>query len=530
MNFNQEIAKIVTKALKKLEIDKAVQVEKSNADGDFSSNIALTLAKDLKQNPLAIATKIVDQIKDEMFAKIEVAKPGFINFYLSEKYLHTIVDQIAKEKDNYGKNNDHRYLNVEFVSANPTGHLHVGHARGAVYGDVLIKTLRFAGNKVDSEYYINDAGNQINILGEAVFVRYLQKLGKKIAMPEDTYRGQEIIDVAEELIAKFGPKYQEESYEKVATIFQKDAKQLMLKDIKDHLHALGVDIAIYSSETAMIESGFVHKTIKKLGDKVYQKDGATWLKTSEKGDDKDRVLIKANGEFTYFGPDVGYHNFKLSRGYDKILDVWGADHVGQVQKIKIALEFLGYPQGSLEIPLIQMVKLLRNGKELKMSKRAGTAYRLIDLVDEIGKDAARWFMISRANESQFTLDLDLVKKDSRDNPLFFVQYAHARANQLINKAIAKKADEKGVYSASEKQLILHLYEFPTLIKAIAINYKVHLLPAYLLELARYFNSWYSNQKVLGTANEANLIALTKAVKQVLKNGLTILGIEAPIKM
>lgn len=519
--IKKEIKKIL---LKKFNLKEEIEITKSKGYGDFSTNIAMKIAKKLNDSPLNVANKIVKNINLDIISKIEVVKPGFINIFLNEKIFLNFVEKILKKENDFGKQKQNKYINIEFVSANPTGFLHIGHARGAVLGSVLSNILKFAGNKVDNEYYINDAGNQMQMLGESIKTRYLQELGEKIELPENSYKGKDIIWVAK----KFVNKYKDSLKKQDAKSFIEESKEILLAKIKKDLKDYGVEFDIFSSEMDIYNKKLIEKSIKKLGDCVYKKDGALWLKTKIKGDQKDRVLVKSDGTCTYLMPDLAYHDLKISRGYDELINIWGADHIGYIKRMEIAIEYLGLSSDKLDISVVQLVKLVKDNQEWKMSKRMGTSYTIEEFLKDVNLDSARWFMIDRSQNSEFTFDIDAANSNDSNNPVFYVQYSFARTNQLINKSVNKNS--VGSYSAKEKELINLLNKFPKLITTISNNHKVNLLPQYLIELSSEFNSWYSITKILNNEKEAIQIKLVKAISIVLKNGLKLLGISAPKKM
>lgn len=522
--MKKQITNALEEAIKKIGIEADIELTPSKGHGDFSTNVAMKLAGKLKDSPQNIANKIIENINSDIIEKAEVAGPGFINIFMASNFLAKSVENILSQGKDFGRGKQDKFINVEYVSANPTGFLHIGHARGAVLGSVLVKVLEFAGNKVDSEYYINDAGNQINVLAESVRVRYLQELGIEAELPESSYGGADIVFVAKKFVDKYGDALKDETPER----FKIEAKDQFLHILQQHLKNYRVEFKYFSSEQSLYDNDQIKPAIDKLKNFTYEKEGALWLKTTDNGDDKDRVLIKSDGAYTYFTPDIAYHDLKLSRGYNEMINIWGADHIGYVKRMSVALEYLGLPSDKLDILTVQLVKLFKDGQELKMSKRMGTSFTIVELLDEVGVDAARWFMIDRSNDSQFVFDINAATSKSNENPVFTVQYTHARANQLIEKS---KVDSKpGKYSDKEREIINTLNKFPDLINRIASTHKVHLLPQFLLDLAGEFNSWYSTTKAIGNENEASLIALTKAVKQVLNIGLELLIIDAPNKM
>lgn len=520
---NQVIDKL-KEIIKKMNVDIDVELTPSKGHGDFSTNIAMKLSSKLKDSPINIANKISKELIGGFIDNVEVASPGFINIFLKNDIFKNNIQEIIDKKNEFGKASQNKYINIEYVSANPTGFLHIGHARNAVLGSTLVNVLRFAGNKVDAEYYINDAGNQIKVLGESVRARYLQILGKEISMPKDSYAGEDIKLVANNIYNKHKGDFED----KDADEFGEIAKIMLLEIIREHLDKYNVVMDIYFSEKSLYENKLITPALEKLKDHIYEKDGAVFLDTTSHGDDKDRVLVKSDKTYTYLTPDIAYHKIKIDRGYDELINIWGADHIGYIKRMEVALGYLGLPKERLDILTVQLVKLFKDNKELKMSKRMGTTYTIIELLEEIGKDAARWFMIDRSNNSGFTFDINDAKKQSSENPVFSVQYTHARTHQLISKSSCEP--KAGEYTEKEKEIINTLMKFPELVLRVANTHKAHLIPQYLLDLSNQFNSWYSNTKAIGSDNESSLIALAYAVQIVIKNGLELLGISSPIRM
>lgn len=532
--MKKEIIEELKKIIKKIKINTSVELTSNKIHGDYSTNIALKAAKQLKKSPIEIARQIVKMIKLPFVDQVKIEGAGFINFFLKTNYIQKILENIINQKTAYGQGNQGKFINVEYVSANPTGYLHIGHARGAALGSALVNVLKFAGNKVDAEYYINDSGNQINILGRSTFIRYLELFHKKVIWPKDAYKGEEIKDVAKKLKSEFGDKYISASYDDVdvKNIFQKKAKDILLQSLQKHLQKYNVHFDIWTSESSVIKQGAIESTLQKLGTHIYKKDGAIWLRTTSAGDEKDRVLIKSDESLTYIVSDIAYHHIKIKRGYDELINVWGADHVGYTQRMGIALEYLGLPSDKLDIIIVQLVKLFQKGQEVKMSKRKGHVYWLKDIIDDVGLDAARWFMLERANNSEIVFDIEQAVTKSVKNPVFHVQYTHARANSLIKKSHANinLTNLNYQYNLQEKKLINYLSDFPEIILLVANTHKINLLTKYLLEVAQIFNSFYSAERVIGSEKEAILIQLTQATQIVLRNGLNLLGISAPSAM
>lgn len=526
--MKDKIINVLQETIKKIGADISVELTPAKGHGDFSTNVAMKLAGVLKKSPQVIAHEVVENLNADFIDRAEVAGPGFINIFLKGNMHADIVANIIDKQEQFGKGKQDKYINVEYVSANPTGHLHLGHARGAAAGSALVNILRFAGNNVDAEYYINDAGNQIDILGISAYVRYQQHFGKQIDLPEDSYRGQDIVETAKYLVEKFGDQYMNSTYTEVQDIFKAEAKRYLLEIIKKHLKMYEVEMDIYFSEQSLYDENRIKPALLKLASCTYEKDGAVWLNTTDKGDDKDRVLIKKDGKYTYFLPDIAYHDIKLARGYDELINIWGADHIGYIKRMKVAIDYLGLPEDKVDILTVQLVKLMKDGQELKMSKRKGTSFTLEELVEEVGKDAARWFMIDRSLNSEFIFDVNEAMKKTSDNPVFTIQYAHARANQLLEKATVEP--EAKEFDAKEIELLNTLNKFPEIIELVANTHKVNLLTKYLTDLVREFNSWYSNSRAIGDTRESSMLALTKASKIVIANGLRLLGIDAPDKM
>ena len=500
--------------------------------GDFSTNMALVIAKKNKENPNESAKKIVDKfIKENAFVKeISIVAPGFINFYLVDEYYANIVQKIITEGADYGKAKSDLHYNLEFVSANPTGFLHVAHARGAALGDSLGNIFNHVGIKVTREYVINDAGSQIGMLAYASFVRYQQLFGKEIELPEESYHGQDIVWGAERIKEQIGDKWLDVKYEDIEEEMKDLAVAIMLERIKVDMKSMNVEFEIYFSEKSLHKDNIIPDKLKEI-DGVIVKDGATWLNTTKYGDDKDRVLIKQDGSYTYFLPDIIYHNIKIGRdkNISKLINIWGADHSGYIKRMEIAMELMGH-KDKLKIIVLQLVKLLKNGEELKMSKRKGTSLYLSELIKQVGIDTARFFLVNRSANSQIDFDLDLASMKTNDNPVFIVQYAYARTQQLINKSTVTKFDKFSYSEKKEKEIIGMLEQFPSLLKQISENNKVHLLPQYLINLAKEFNSFYSNSKILGNIREIELLTLAKACGIVIKLGLSLLGVSSPERM
>ena len=543
MNLKQRIKEIIFCALNDLDIefnllDIMVEVPKNRENGDFSSNIAMQLTKVLKDNPRNIAEKIVDKIKENTkeIEKVEIAGPGFINIYLNDEYVFSGIENVLKADKDYGKLNigNNKKIDIEFVSANPTGILHLGTARGAAYGANLANIMSFAGYNVTKEYYINDAGNQINNLGLSLKERYKGLCGLEENMPEDGYYGNEIIDIAKNIKDKYSDKKLDEDIE----YFKKVAVDYLLGIIKKDLSDFKVTFDVWTSEKDIRAKGRIEESIKILDEKglVYKKDDALFLKTTNYGDDKDRVLVKTDGSYTYLVPDIAYHLDKFDRGFDYLVDVFGDDHHSYVSRLKASIEALGYDKDKLEVRLLQMVRLLRDGEVVKMSKRTGGNITIRELVDEIGSDAARYFFASRSLDGQMDFDINLALKKSNENPFFYVGYAHARICSIINEANLKNINfattyEK-IYDDDSKALLLKVYDFSSVVEVSSGKKEPHLITNYVYELASMFHNYYGKHRILteDIASSSQRLSLIKAVAITINNALNLIGVEAPNKM
>jgi arginyl-tRNA synthetase len=510
--------------------------------GDFASNFAMQSARALRCNPRVLAQYIVDNLDCPYVKKAEIAGPGFINFYLNPDWLYDMLAQIVEAGENYGnlpKASDEK-IQLEYVSANPTGPLHVGHGRGAAVGSALANLLKAAGYDVEQEYYINDAGNQMNNLARSVNARYLELLGKDCQFPEDGYHGHDIIDTAQRIINKYGDRFlqmdEAERLEKFKTI----AYQEKLAALKEDLERFNVRFDVWFSEKTLHEENKIKEACDRLLEKdyMYEKDGALWLKSTAFGDDKDRVVIRDNGVPTYFAADIAYHANKFGRGFDRVINLWGADHHGYIARMKAAMQCMGYRPEQLEILILQMVRLLRDGQEVKMSKRTGQSVTLNELIDEVGTDAARFFFVMRSIDSQLDFDLDLAKKKSNDNPVFYVQYAHARICSIMRQVAEAgiKVEGKGNYrlltEPVETDLIKKLGEYPEMLAEAAKERAVQHVAHYVYDLAGLFHSAYNQCRILGVNAELQQarLAMVLAVGHVVRHALSILGVSAPEKM
>lgn len=542
MNLKQKIKNIIFCALKELSIDFeeekiVIEIPKKRENGDFSSNIAMQLTKVLKDNPRNIAEKIVSIIKNnENIEKVEIAGPGFINIYLKDEYVFSGIASIIKSDKDYGRNDfgKNKKIDIEFVSANPTGILHLGTARGAAYGSNLANILSFSGYDVTKEYYINDAGNQINNLGISVKERYKGLCGLEENMPEDGYYGSEIIDIAKDIKDKYGDTKLNEDLE----FFKELAVDYLLNIIKTDLSNFVVTFDVWTSEKAIRAKGRIEESLKILDEKglIFEQDDAKWLKTTVYGDDKDRVLVKKDGSYTYLVPDIAYHLDKFDRGFDELVDVFGADHHSYVSRLKASIEALGYDKDKLEVRLLQMVRLLRDGNIVKMSKRTGGNITISELVEEIGKDAARYFFATRSLDGQMDFDINLAVKKSSDNPFFYVGYAHARICSILKEAEEKnmslKTDIKNIINEDSKALLLKVYEFCDTVELAALKKEPHLITNYVYDLASLFHNYYGKHRILtdDDITSSEHLALIKVVGITINNALKLIGVDAPSKM
>lgn len=515
--------------------------------GDWATNLAMVLTKSARKAPREIATILINHLDTQgtWVTSCEIAGPGFINFRLDPTWLTGVIPEVLTQEKDYGKVNlgQGQKIQVEFVSANPTGLLHMGNARGAALGDSLASLLSMAGYDVSREFYINDAGNQIHNFALSLEARYLQLHGQDVPFPEGGYHGEDLIDTVKGLIAKVGEKYLNVEPELRREFLVRYALEEKLTHIRQTLSEMGVHYDEWFSEQSLHDSGFVKETMEELEKKgyIYEKEGAQWLKSTLFGDEKDEVVIRSNGTPTYFAADIAYHRNKFDRGFNKVINIWGADHHGHVARMKGAMSALGYNPDNLQIILMQLVRLIQNGEVVRMSKRSGQYITLRELMDEVGKDAARFFFIMRDPDSTVEFDLDLAKAESSDNPVYYVQYAHARLCSILRQAeeqgykssdIPGDANLKRLESSEERELLKKIAELPNEIEVAARLTEPHRLARYVLDLAALFHSFYNSQRVLvddAVLRDARL-GLVRSTKQVLANVLGILGVTAPERM
>ncbi|MFF5513061.1 arginine--tRNA ligase [Staphylococcus capitis] len=521
-----------------------IEIPKDTKNGDYSSNIAMVLTKIAKRNPREIAQAIVDNLDTSKahVKEIDIAGPGFINFYLDNQYLTQIIPEAINKGDQFGYADQSKNTNIllEYVSANPTGDLHIGHARNAAVGDSLANILIAAGYNVTREYYINDAGNQITNLARSIETRYFEALGDTShEMPEDGYNGKDIIEIGKDLANKH-PEIKDYSDEERLKTFRQLGVDYEMDKLKRDLADFNVHFDNWFSETSLYENGAIDNTLAKMKELgyTYEADGATWLRTSDFKDDKDRVLIKKDGNYTYFTPDTAYHYNKINRGNDILIDLMGADHHGYINRLKASLETFGVDSDRLEIQIMQMVRLMQNGEEVKMSKRTGNAITLREIMDEVGIDAARYFLTMRSPDSHFDFDLELAKEQSQDNPIYYAQYAHARICSILRQAkeqgvdITTNANFDTITNEKAIDLLKKVAEFETTIESAAEHRAPHRLTNYIQDLAAAFHKFYNAEKVLTDDIEKTkaLVAMIEAVRITLHNALTLVGVTAPESM
>lgn len=518
-----------------------LELPKDKDHGDYATNIAMKLAKVARKRPLDIANEIVNgsNLQAMHLSKMEIAGPGFINLFLDLNYLHQIIFQINSDGSSYGDLTIGNGQNIclEYVSANPTGYLHVGHGRGAAYGDSLSRIMKKAGFKVNREHYVNDAGNQITNMALSVYERYKELYGVPAEMKDDYYHGKEIITVAEEIKAEFGDKYLN-NFD--MEFFKEYGTKKLLGNLQKDLKRFNVEFDTWFSEKSLYKAGAVEQVLTKLKNdgNTYVHEGATWIKTSNYKDEKDRVIVKTDGSFTYLLPDIAYHANKLSRGYTHLIDVLGADHHGYIERLKAAVSMVGGDSDLIDIEILQMVRVMENGVEVKMSKRSGKAITLSDLLDDVGSDALRYFYVAKSLSTHMDLDLDLMKQKSNDNPVFYAQYAHARIcsvfknYQSLNKEFSVCKEFKNINLEKSKAICLLLLQYPSVVEEAATKRLVHKMTHFINELAYLLHSYYNDEKIINDNDEITVekLSIIKAVQIVLADALNLIGVSAPEKM
>ncbi len=537
------IAKAVQESFEcELGLDEIViEIPKDKSHGDYATNIAMQLTRKLRQNPRMIAQAILEAMDKEAgnIETAEIAGPGFINFKVKSATLAGVITKILEQGDAYGNNEvgQHEKVMVEYVSANPTGDLHLGHARGAAWGDALTRCMKASGFDVCREYYVNDAGNQINNLAYSLIARYQQVFGIDAELPEDGYYGKDVEKIAKQLAQREGDRWLNADEEERYQYFRKEGIRFELDKLKADLELFRVSFDVWSSEQSLYDNGEVEAALNqliKLG-LTYEKEGAIWFKSSEYGDDKDRVLRKSDGSNTYLLPDIAYHIGKFNRGYTKLVNLWGADHHGYIPRMKAAMQALGKDPNALEVDIIQMVRLVEDGKEVKMSKRTGNAVTVRELCEEVGVDAVRYNFVQRALDTHLDFDLGLARKQSNENPVYYAQYAHARICSILRQAPEFEVPETFDLLTHEKEISLmkYLNEFPNVVGDVALQRAPHKMCNYIQKCAQNFHSFYGACKVIDAENPEltkQRLALLKACKVTLKNALNLIGVEAIEKM
>lgn len=507
--------------------------------GDFATNFAMKSARAFRKNPRQIAEALIERMEKDGVDRAEIAGPGFINFYLAKNVIYDGLRAAIAKGEAYGNlpKKDVPPTQVEYVSANPTGPLHVGHGRGAAVGSALVNLLRAAGYDVEAEYYINDAGNQIDHLAESVNARYLQLCGQNVEVPEDGYRGQDIVETARRILEKDGDKYLSMPEAERLAIFKERALAEKLAALKEDLAAFNVRYDVWFSERTL-HPDKVNAAVEKLraNGNIYEKDGALWLRSTDYGDDKDRVVIRAGGEPTYLAADIAYHKDKFERGFGRVINLWGADHHGYICRVKAAIKAMGDDPDKLTVMLLQMVSLLRGGEAVKMSKRTGESVTLAELIEEVGADAARYFFVMRSPDSQLDFDIDLAKSQSSENPVYYVQYAHARIRSVFRQAEETGLRESDAFELltdeSELNLIKKIEEYPREVEKAAADLAPQRIARVAHEMAGAFHSFYSRCRIMGVEPElaGARLALAGKTAQVIRHALHILGVGAPEKM
>lgn len=577
--LNQAIQSLINEGTLPADTHADIHIEntRDKAHGDLATNLAMTLAKVARSNPRQLAEKICAALPaSDQVIKTDIAGPGFINFFLNPNAIYSVVHEIIEQGKRFGRAqpNSGPRVQVEFVSANPTGPLHVGHGRGAAYGATVADLLEAAGLEIEREYYVNDAGRQMNILAVSVWLRYLEERGVDMVFPSNGYQGHYIREIAHRLVSEYQNRFEhspqtildglpadepqggdKDQYidaliERASSLLGDDYRVVfnagldaILGDIREDLSEFGVDYQVWFSERSLTQSGDVETALSILEDKghLYQQDGNTWFRSTNFGDDKDRVVKRANGQTTYFASDIAYHMNKFDRGFDQVVNIWGADHHGYITRVKAAISALGYDSERLVVKLVQFAILYRGTERVQMSTRSGSFVTLRELRDEVGKDACRFFYVTRKAEQHMDFDLELAKSESKDNPIYYIQYAHARVCSVLRKLEAEGMQwdlAAGLSvlalldSDAEKDLITKLSRYPDTLKNAALNYEPHQLANYLRELAGDYHTWYNGHKML--IDEVDLrnarLTLSVAVRQVIANGLELLGASAPEQM
>lgn len=554
MNISEHILNSINKAIETYrpfpqELEPHLEPTKVSAHGDLSTNIAMQIANLKKRNPREVAKEIIEKLDlmPDACEKIDIAGPGFINFFLSKKSVALLLNEIFISLHEYGKTQigKGKSVLIEFVSANPTGPLTIAHARQAAVGDILANIMETVGYKVEREYYLNDRGRQMRLLAESARARYLELLGEKIELPEDGYKGGYMVEIARQLVKEIGEKYRNVPKDESLSFFHKYAENKILDMIRKDLVDFGVRFTSWMSETELVKSGIVEKTLKLIEQKgyVFKEEGATWFRSTQFGDDKDRVLIKSTGEMTYVVPDIAYHDGKYKRGFDRLIDLWGPDHHGYIPRLKAAMQALGHTPESLNVLIVQLTTLYRDGQQVSMSTRAGEFVSLRDLLNDVGKDAARYYLVMRRPESHLDFDLAVAKRETPDNPVYYIQYANARISSIFSKY--EEVTGRSIHSIDfnnidvtllkeeeEIYFIKFLSQYPGILEDCSRVLGPHLLTDYLETLVSKFHTYYEKHKVVGTdEGQTNArIALIYAIQIIIKNALKVLGVSIPERM
>ncbi len=540
MSIEETLKNLIIEAAKDfglslVEKDVVLERSKDPAHGDYATNVALRFGKAAGMRPAEFAAKLAEKIQDEAVDKIEVAGPGFINFFVHSNAMAAVLKEVFEKGKDYGRQKSNGIkVNLEFFSANPTGDIHLGHTRIGAFGDSLAETMIWAGYDVTREYYVNDCGNQVEHLGHSLRCRYHELFGEPLELGDDDYHGVDLIDIAKSVREEYGDKYLVDNQES-HDFFIRYGIDAELGKIKKELDAFRIHFDRFSYESEIRKSGLIEKTIGDLREYTYENEGATYLKTSAFLDDKDRPIIKSNGQYTYFMPDIAYHYDKMSRGYDLLIDVLGADHHGYIARMKSALAMKGYDPNALEVDLIQMVKTYRDGQEVKMSKRTGKAISHHELVEEVGVDAVRYLFVERAPSTHLEFDYNLALEQSSSNPVYYAQYAHARCCSLLNLGQDIPLDESGSLLGNEQEtaILKHIADFGKTIDGAAKERAPYRISAYIHRLATLIHEFYAHNRVIDRDNlplTASRLALVKAAKITLSNALGILGVSSPEKM
>lgn len=548
--MKKDLVEILGNSLKSLGLKTSptldIEIPPKDSMGDLATPIAMSLASKLKNPPRKIAEELVNSMHDKsIFEKIEIAGPGFINFTFSKAFLYAKIKKLLEQKgifmrEDIGRG---RKVQIEFISANPTGPLHLGHGRGGATGEALSNLLKAAGFHVEREYYINDAGKQVRLLGLSVFARYQQMLKKNYPFPEDGYKGEYVEEIAKSIFTEKSDTFKSSDFDEVSEYFINYSYKKILSDTKNDLKDFGITFDVWQSEKELYENGDVEKAIEDIKKKgvIYNKENAVWFQSTAYGDDKDRVIIKQDGEYTYFASDIAYHRKKIEKKYDELIDIWGADHHGYIQRIHAVIDALGYPREKLKVLLVQMVTLLRAGQPVQMSKRSGEFITLREVMDEVGVDTTKFIFLTRRPDSHLEFDLEVAKAQSSENPVFYVQYAHARINSIFINAGERgysidklfDVDLSPLSAHKELKIMRKLLIYPMVFEGAVYAHEPHRITFYLQELAGMFHPFYNKYRVIvGDNFELTMarLALCEAIKTVLQEGLMILGVSAPEKM